>query len=246
MRKEKLAMLKFKKFKKMFVPGGLLVPKRILKRETFCASPIFSAPKELWLDGYCTPVENQGALPYCAAYSASSFAENILWRKNHYPQQIDPVPLYQYAKTIDGSPNTPGTYLECTLEALLKFGYFDKNTCKVRSFGGKQFGNPNPIRDVRFAIHEFGCCLAGFNITTEWYNPEKVVTKDLGEHHLIKGGKKYTSEGGHAVLIVGYNLDKFLILNSWGEPYADKGFVYITNDEFERSFISGAVLVGAV
>ena len=42
------------------------------------------------------------------------------------------------------------------------------------------------------------------------------------------------------------DLDKFLILNSWGEPYADKGFVYITVDEFERSFLNGAVLVGAV
>lgn len=239
-------MAKKNKFAKMFVKNGLLVPKRIMKKNMLCASPAFCAPKELWLDGYCTPVENQGNLPYCAAYAASSFAENVLWRLDHYPRQIDPTPLYKYAKTIDGNPNDEGTYLECTLTALMAKGYFDPKKCSVVTFGGKQLGNANPIRDMKFAIHEYGCVLAGFNITTEWYTPSKVTTKDLGEHHLIENKKKFMSEGGHAVMVVGYNEDKFLILNSWGADYADKGFVYISNEAFLEQFLYGAVLKNAL
>lgn len=214
------------KYANMFVAGGLKVPEKILKKETFAAAMNFSAPTELDLRWYCTPVENQGNLPYCAAYSASSFAENILWRKRNYYTDIDPVPLYKYAKTIDGDPTGAGTLLECTMEALLAKGYFDKDICRIRQIGGSYFDNGNVIRDVKFAIHKYGVCMAGFNITSEWYAPK---------NNIIKGGK-FMSEGGHAVIICGYSdLKKaFLIMNSWGNDYAEGGFVWISYDEFVK------------
>ena len=215
------------KFENMFVPGGLKVPEKILKKETFKASKVFSAPDELILKGYNTPVENQGNLPYCAAYAASSFAENILWRTRHYHQEIDPVPLYKYAKTIDGDPKGAGTYLECTMEALLAKGYFDKDVCQIKQAGGELFGSSTGIQDAKFAIHRYGICMAGFNITTEWYAPKS---------NFIRGGK-YGSEGGHAVCIVGWDKDGFIILNSWGKSYADKGFVKISYKAFNEQFI---------
>lgn len=220
------------KFANMFVSGGLKIPEKILKRETFKSTKNFSAPDELVLKGYCTPVENQGNLPYCAAYSASSFAENILWRKNHYHQDIDPVPLYKYAKSIDGDPNGAGTYLECTMEALLEKGYFDKDICRIKQIGGEMFDNGNPIRDVKFAIHRYGVCMAGFEITTEWYSPK---------NDTIKGGK-YPSEGGHAVIICGWDKEGFIIMNSWGTSYADHGFVRVAYNVFEKQFLYGTTM----
>lgn len=217
------------KFAKMFIAGGLKVPDRIPKKETFKAFNSFSVPKELICKSYNTPVENQGNLPYCAAYAASSFAENILWRKRHYPVEIDPVPLYKYAKTIDGDPNGGGTFLECTMEALLVKDYFDKDLCKIKQIGGASiFGNSGAIRDVQFAIHRYGICMAGFDITDEWFNPKG---------NWIRDDKVYRSAGGHAVCIVGWNEKGFLILNSWGKQYAEDGYVWITYDAFLRRFI---------
>ena len=223
------------KFARMFVNGGLKIPDRILKKETFAASKNFSAPTKLVLDGYCTPIENQGNLPYCAAYSASSFAENILWRKQHYHEDIDPVPLYKYAKTIDGDPQGAGTYLECAMEALLKYKYFDKNICKIMTFGGNPFNNGNAIRDMKFAIHRYGVAMAGFAITSEWYN-----AKDC----IIRGDKNALDQGGHAVIVCGYDDEKqlFRIMNSWGESYADNGFVWITYDAFFKQFVYATVM----
>ena len=35
-----------------------------------------------------------------------------------------------------------------------------------------------------------------------------------------------TRRGGHAVSIVGYTQDRFIVRNSWGTSWGDKGFGY--------------------
>lgn len=41
-------------------------------------------------------------------------------------------------------------------------------------------------------------------------------------------------EGGHAVAIVGYNEDGFIIRNSWGMSYGDNGYSIIPYDDFNK------------
>ena len=225
------------KYSNRFVPGGLKVPKEIKKSNLFCAAKNFQAPKELILTGYCVPVDDQGQKPWCAAYSAANYAENLLWRKRGYHTEIDPAPLYQYAKTIDGDPSGDGTYLECTLKALMKYGHFDSTICKIKTIGGGIFGNGSALNDVKYAIHKYGVVMAGFNITDEWYSPSKGV---------VRGGPGHVSQGGHAVLIVGYDPDGVIIQNSWGVRYAHEGFVYLTNKAFEEQFMYAAFLTRAL
>lgn len=220
------------KFEKMYNPAGLKVPLGLLRRNVIKFGSRIEHPDELLLGGYTTPVEDQGSKPYCAAYSASSFAESILWRKNGYRTEIDPDPLYFHAKTIDGDPTGDGTYLECTLDALLQKKYFDRKTCKVKTFGGSVFGFGDGLTSVKNAIHRYGVCIAGFDITGEWFNPKGAVIRGDGSK----------SQGGHAVTLVGYDKGGVLILNSWGKSYAKNGFVYITNKAFEKQFMYGAVL----
>lgn len=224
-------------YKRRFVPGALRVPKEIRKSSAFCAAQNFQAPKELILTGYCVPVDDQGDKPWCAAYSAANYAENLLWRKRGYHREIDPAPLYAYAKTIDGDPEGDGTYLECTLKALLTYGHFDSDICKVKTIGGSCFGNASALRDVKYAIHRYGVVMAGFNITDEWYNPVKGV---------VRGGGGHTPQGGHAVLVVGYDEDGVIIQNSWGLRYAHEGFVYLTNRAFNEQFMYAAFLSRAL
>ena len=223
-------------YKNKFVPGGLKVPQEIKKTRLFCAAKNFQAPKELILTGYCVPVDDQGQKPWCAAYSAANYAENLLWRKRGFHQEIDPAPLYKFAKSIDGDPEGDGTYLECTLKALLEYGHFDPNICKIKTIGGGLFGNSSALQDVKYAIHRYGVIMAGFNITSEWYNPKEGVVR----------GYEGTEQGGHAVLIVGYDEDGVIIQNSWGLDYAHNGFVYLTNHAFEKQFMYAAFLTNAL
>lgn len=221
-------------FRNMYNPNGLKIPTRLPSRSLLAADPSRVPPDELLLDGYCTPAEDQGATPRCAAYAASNFAESVLWRKTGRPTEVDPGPLYEYAKTIDGDPDGDGTYLECALKALVHFNRFPK-TCSVKTFGNDffGFGRASGLSDVKFAVHRYGCCLAGFNITDEWFSPRKAVVS--GEP-----GREY--QGGHAVLVCGYDPWGVLVMNSWGKGYGRDGKVYVSNRAFERQFMYGAVL----
>ena len=224
------------KFEKMFVPGALKIPEKLKAKMAFKVGTKFVAPKECYNNYCCTPVDNQGSLPYCAAYSAANYAEEKLWRKKGYPEQIDPVPLYKYAKTIDGDPNGDGTYLECTLEALVKKGYFGSE-CKIKTIGGSIFNNSGALQDVKNAIFRHGTIIAGFNITTEWYTPTS------------KGailGKKADSLGGHAVHLCGFDEGGVLVQNSWGPDWGHNGFVYLTNNAFEKEFMYAALLTNTL
>lgn len=194
----------------------------------------FVAPLVVDLRGYCTKTEDQGQYPYCAAYTASQFAENIKWRVNGYPKDIDPVPLYNFAKSIDGDPHGDGTTLDAVCEALRHFGYFDPDKCKTRLIWGG-----SGARDaVKFAIHRYGVALGAFNITEEWYGKNK-------NDCIIKNGKS-PHVGGHANLIAGYNLTGVILQNSWGLSFGLDGFSIMTWEEFDRQFIYAAVLTNAL
>jgi hypothetical protein len=38
-----------------------------------------------------------------------------------------------------------------------------------------------------------------------------------------------SAQGGHAVALVGYDQNQFVVRNSWGTPWGDKGFAYASN-----------------
>lgn len=216
--------------------GCVSVPKNIgsLPKLSFGATK-FQAPKTVDLRDYCTQTENQGDKPYCAAYTAAGFAENILWRKNDYVTQIDPVPIYKRAKQIDGDPYGEGTSLTAVLQVLLEKGYFNSKECRIQIIDqGSGFEN-----SLKYAIHKFGCCLLACNITEEWYL--------CGKNKTSVTGKSYnTSLGGHAILCCGYNEEGVIIHNSWGEEWGQYGFALITWSALRAQFLYAAVLSNAL
>ena len=48
--------------------------------------------------------------------------------------------------------------------------------------------------------------------------------------------KPDTSRGGHAISIVGYTDDRFIIRNSWGTAWGDNGFAYASMDYAKDAF----------
>ena len=194
----------------------------------------FTAPKTVDLRDYCTPTEDQGSKPWCAAYAAAQWAENIRWRRDDLDplkNNIDPTWIYQYAKTVDGDPDGDGTTLTAVLEALLSRGLFDRNLCKVRTIRASRDA-------VKYAIHKFGCVLGGFNVTDEWY--------DLNSHNTCVTGRSTDWQGGHAVLMCGFNPDGVIIQNSWGVSWGSYGFGLISWKAFDDQFIYGGVLTNCL
>lgn len=48
--------------------------------------------------------------------------------------------------------------------------------------------------------------------------------------------KPKTARGGHAVAFVGYTADRFIVRNSWGTTWGDKGFAYASSAYAQAAF----------
>jgi C1A family cysteine protease len=46
-----------------------------------------------------------------------------------------------------------------------------------------------------------------------------------------------TLRGGHAVALVGYTADRFLVRNSWGTAWGDRGYAYASLEYAEAAFV---------
>lgn len=216
-----------KEYEQEYKLNCVIIPTNLNELPLLATKASFIAPTTIDLRDYCVETRDQGKLPWCAAFAATGFASNILWRKEDIPVHFEPERIYRYAKTVDGSPNTEGTSLVAVLEGLLNFRMFNpaKSSVKVlRTF-----------EQVKYAVHKFGCCLVGLNVSNEWYDCNK-------NKSTISGKKNYGLIGGHAVLVCGYNKDGVIIQNSWGVDWGAYGFALITWNEFEREFMYGAVL----
>ena len=214
-------------FSNAYRVGCILVPNNLEQLPLLTPRKSFIAPETVDLRDYCCATRDQGNKPWCAAYAATGFASNVNWRKNDIPIQYDPAHVYAFAKTIDGSPYTDGTSLIAVLQALLTDGVFDRDRCEIKVL--------RTMEQVKYAVHKFGCCLVGLNVSQEWYTCNR-------NKSTISGRKDSQQIGGHAVLVCGYNRDGVIIQNSWDKDWGSYGFALITWKEFEREFMYGAVL----
>lgn len=209
--------------------GDLVVPSDLDELPVLgFSSTQFVSPKTVYCMDYFLPAKDQGKKPWCAGYAAASFFENILWRRQDFPQSVDPTWIYQWAKQHDGMPNQDGTSLTAVLQALLAHNCFPVNECPVKVL--------RTVEQVKYALHKYGCCLLGLNISREWYACNANKTAIYGQ-----AGFDHSLIGGHAVVAGGMNRNGIYILNSWGDQWASHGRVLLTWDELSRQFIYGAV-----
>jgi Papain family cysteine protease len=74
-----------------------------------------------------------------------------------------------------------------------------------------------------------GPILVGLNVDDTW----GAATDTRG---LLDTFKPATVRGGHAVCLVGYKDNRFIIRNSWGTGWGDQGFGYASMDYIDKAF----------
>ena len=89
----------------------------------------------------------------------------------------------------------------------------------------------------RLWIDKQGPVLTRLDVDRTWKN----ATQTKGRLSKYNKAKLY---GGHAVCLVGYTPDYFIVRNSWGEKWGDKGFAYASNEYASEAFSEayGAVI----
>ena len=185
-----------------------------------------SYPNTLDMRDLVLKTEDQGMTSKCAAYTATSWIEAILWRKTGKPVDFDPDALYKKAKELDGRRYEEGTTLEAILKAMIQLGWMkEKTEDDIVTF--------YDMNGLKKAIHRYGTCLLGMSIDEAW-------TKHNGLLVLDKSNGR--SLGGHAVICTGYNNVGVFIQNSWGVGWGKYGFACVSWDVFSREFIIGAYI----
>ena len=179
----------------------------------YSAPKTLSIPEEYSYKGVLPKVLDQGYDPICVPCSLSAY---LNWReniKNGTVKKDNGINLYQIynSRTTDAE----GMSFKDALYFLRHEG--------VKSDNGKlsinEYAMVLNIMALRMALIANGPCIGGLPVRNDtdtfWIKEEE--------------GSYY---GSHAISIVGYNKDGFIIRNSWGRSFGKDGYTFIKNEDF--------------
>lgn len=186
----------------------------------------FDAPAALENGAYCTPLEDQGQNPWCAAYALCCILQASAWRHYGHQTQFDEAMLYAAAKEIDGI-KVDGT----TLEAVVSVARTSDLTAGKLPLPAISAHYVEDAEEIPYAIHRYGLVLAGMSITEGWVYPWQ-------NGWVSEAGKRL---GGHAVVVSGYNRVSDYVRgpNSWGPKWGVAGHWVMRSGLFRDQYLGG-------
>lgn len=180
----------------------------------FSMSIFDSCPEKYSYEKYLPEVLNQESNPICVPCSLSSY---LNWNENlkdgsRKDNKVDYFEIYK-AKTTDGE----GMTFKEGLGYLKKHGVSSKSgLMKINGYAMVK-----NLYSLKAAILMNGPCFGAlpvYNENDEFWN------KKNGEYLL----------GYHAIAIVGFDKEGFIIRNSWGKGFAKNGYTKIKYEELNK------------
>ncbi len=174
------------------------------------------------------------------------------------PGRLSPRCTWMASKETDEFTNRPetfiegaGTSLKAAMEFLRKYGSVPESLLPFHISTTLYLGNENSfyataaMRRVssyfnlgknfnawRTWLVTHGPIMAALNVDATWDN----ATATKGKLNTFQPN---TVRGGHAICVVGYTKDKrFIIRNSWGAAWGDKGFGYASEAYINAGFFN--------
>lgn len=177
-------------------------------------SPTLEIPKSYSFKRFLPPVLNQGAESICVPCSVSAY---LNWRENlktgsKKDNKIDYHEIYN----IRTNPGAGMTFKEA-FKYLRHHGVSSKSGKLII----KEYALIKDINALKMALIMNGPCVGALP-----------VYSDRSEFWNKHGGDGFY--GYHAISIVGYNADGFIIRNSWGTGFGNAGYTTIKFEEFNK------------
>jgi len=212
------------------------------------------APRSVDLRAYCSVIENQGQLGSCTG-NAIAGAIELLDKRRGKITDVSRLFIYYYERSMIGTINSDsGAYIRDGIKVCYSYGApleslwpYDIGKFKVKP-------SPSSIADGarrKVTLYEraldFDACInalsSGFPVIVGFS-----VYNSFGSANVTKTGmmpypdvnREYLL-GGHAVLLVGYNntSGRFIVRNSWGAYWGDRGYFYMPYEVIQNSQMSG-------
>lgn len=185
-------------------------------------------------------VLDQGTEGACTGFGLAAVV-NFLHQRQGRPVQVSPKMLYEMAKRHDEWRGE--AYEGSSCRGAIK-GWYHMGVCtealwpsnakhsdltiacakdaRAHTIGAYYRIRKN-IVDMHAALNETGAIYVSANVHSGWDSPQK---------GRIAYDPKKKKAGGHAFAILGYQDDGFLVQNSWGHDWGDRGIALWTYEDW--------------
>jgi C1A family cysteine protease len=229
---------------------------RDFRYKTYFTADVDALPERVDLREHWSDVMDQGDLGSCVANAIAGAIRAT--RSKNKMSVYDPSRLfiYYFARVLDGTDpkEDAGTYIRSGFKAVNK-----NRVCSERNWPYKiaDFSvEPNKNAQKAATQHrkfnylsldgapeEIKHSLAsGYPVVFGTAVYRSFMTKTVAQTGLVPNPDKTKEEclGGHAMVIVGYNNSQghYVVANSWGADWGDKGFCYIPFEYIHDSVVT--------
>ena len=228
----------------VYQTGGYLAPKATPNAPKYQANiNAADLPAKVDLRKFLSPVENQGQLGSCTANATAGAYEYLMWWHKQTQFDLSRLFLYYNSRAVNNKTNEDdGAMLYDVLQVLHDYGVCSEKTWPyvVQKFAqrppdncyeeAKNYGI-SKYEHVDLDLNTWKSVLAqGYPIIFAIYTYSNMQNPRNGYITVPRANEKQT--GGHAMCCVGYSdPDRvFIVRNSWGHQWGDKGYCYIPYD----------------
>lgn len=184
--------------------------------EKFNVTKSLTIPEAYTYEPYMSQVINQGSESTCVPCSISG---HLNWNYNieHKTTKVDNNVNIKEIYKIRADKRQEGMTIKEALNYLYKHGVSSNaGVMKIRKYA--MIGSELALKQ---AILLNGPCIGALRVYNDGY---EFWRKDYDSQDLL---------GGHAICIVGWNKNGFIIRNSWGRSWGNKGYTIIQFDDFK-------------
>lgn len=229
-------------------------PDRIDLRDWPYQPTLFGLPDTLINCSKVPLILDQGNEGACTGFALSAVINYLLGQRG-IKRVVSPRMLYEMARCYDEWPGEKyeGSSARGAMKGWARHGVCEQRLWKDSMHGrghldegiGKAaLGNPagayyrikhKEVRDVHAALAEVGIVYCTIMVHDGWDEPGPTTAPvNIGKkgHRLPVISRKARAEAGHAVALVGYTRDGFIVQNSWGMAWGSGGFALLPYEDF--------------
>lgn len=197
------------------------------------------------LAGLVPHVLDQGWTESCVGHAIASGLWVAGRARGEATEQPSPRFVYFHARGYHGGELVDtGTFLRTGLKGVMRFGYAPEQHCPT----SRALINRSPSWGAYRHAHDSGGLRGYYRIASEGSERLDEIRRALAADRPVVFGtgvsKSFKSFGGpgtvtrpalsavvgrHAMCVVGYDGDRFRIVNSWGPLWGESGFVWLTD-----------------